>query len=92
MNKGFINSFFSLDTEIIIVETITTTINKYYYQLTNIIPHTSVIYNIFCYNDDTQVKYISGLLDGEQYKEWLTDEWMDAFIKKKVEELNSTNI
>jgi hypothetical protein len=31
------------------------------------------------------VKYISGLLEGEQYKEWTTDEWMDAFIKNKVE-------
>lgn len=88
MNKQYMNTFFTLDPPIIYVETKTIEINNYSYQLTNIIPHTSVIYNIYCYNDNNQVQYISGLLDGEQYKEWLTDEWMDAFIKKKVEELN----
>ena len=75
-----------LDTPIIVVETTTITINKYSYQLINLIPHTSVMYNIWCFHDNTQVKYISGLLDGEQYKEWTTDEWLDAFIKNKVEE------
>jgi len=82
------SGFFSLDPPNIFVETNTIKINKYSYQLSNIIPHTSVMYHIFCYNDDTEVKYISKLLDGEQYKEWLTDDWMDAFIKKKVEEIN----
>jgi hypothetical protein len=75
-----------LDTPIIYVETTTIQINKYSYQLINLIPHTSVMYNIWCFNDNTQVKYISGLLEGELYKEWTTDEWMDAFIKKQVEE------
>ena len=75
-----------LDTPIIVVETTTITINKYSYQLINLIPHTSFMYNIWCFHDNTQVKYISGLLDGEQYKEWTTDEWLDAFIKNKVEE------
>ncbi len=88
MNKEYMNNFFLLDPPNIYIETKTIKINKYSYQLTNIMPHTSVIYNICCYNDDEQVKYISGLLDGEQYKEWITDEWMDTFIKKKVEELN----
>jgi hypothetical protein len=82
------SNLFSLDPPNIFVETKTITINKYTYQLTNIIPHISVIYNIRCYNDNDVVKYVSGLLDGEQYKEWTTDEWMDEFIKKKVEELN----
>lgn len=80
------SGFIPLDTPIIVVETTTIQINKYSYQLTNLIPHTSVMYNIWCFHDNTQVKYISGLLDGEQYKEWTTDEWMDAFIKNKVEE------
>jgi hypothetical protein len=85
------SDFFPLDTPIIYVETTTIKINKYSYQLTNIIPHTSVNYNICCYNDDTCVKYISKVLDGEQYKEWITDEWMDDFIKKQVEELNEAS-
>lgn len=84
------SGFFTLDPPNIFVETKTIKINKYSYKLSNIIPHTSVIYSICCYNDDNQVKYISELLDGEQYKEWTTDDWMDAFIKSKVEALNTS--
>ena len=79
------SDFIPLDKPITVVETTTIVINKYSYQLVNLIPHTSVVYNIWCFHDTTQVKYISGLLEGEQYKEWTTDEWMDAFIKNKVE-------
>ena len=63
-------------------------INRYTYDLINLIPHKSVQYRIFCYCGDVEVKYVTGLLEGEQYKEWTTDDWLDAFIKTKVEELN----
>jgi len=68
-----------------IVEPIT--FNNYKYVLYNLVPHTSVQYGIDCFNDNVLVKSITGILDGEQYKEWTTDDWMDAFIKSKVEEL-----
>jgi hypothetical protein len=70
----------------IIIETLE--INRYTYDLINLIPHTSAQYRIFCYSGDVEVKYITGLLEGEQYKEWTTDDWLDAFIKTKVEDLN----
>jgi hypothetical protein len=62
----------------------TLTINNYKYTLSNVIPHTSVQYDIYCYNDTLFVKFVSGLIEGEQYKEWTTDDWMDVFIKSKV--------
>jgi hypothetical protein len=62
-------------------------ITKYTYSLTNLIPHTSVSYAINCYNENAYVLTITGILEGEQYKEWTTDEWLDRFIKQKVEEL-----
>ena len=77
-----------LEPPVVIVETLT--INNYKYGLGNLIPHTSVAYGIECYNDTTLVKSIIGVLEGEQYKEWTTDDWLDAFIKTKVEELNSS--
>jgi hypothetical protein len=69
------------------VFTETATITRFVYELNNLVPHTSVEYVIVCFNGDTLVKTMIGLLDGEQYKEWTTDEWMDAFIKSKVENL-----
>ena len=75
---------------VVIVSTVT--INRYSYTLSEIIPHTSVRYQIYCYNDDVFVKNISGVLKGEQYNEWTTDDWLDAFIKTKVEELNNGSI
>jgi hypothetical protein len=62
-------------------------INNYKYVLYNLIPHTSVQYGISCFNDTMLVKTIEGIIEGEQYKEWMTDEWLDAFIKSKVEAL-----
>ena len=75
-----------IDPPKIIVATLT--INHYRYALSNLIPHTSVVYGIDCFNDTTLVKSITGLLEGEQYKEWTTDDWLDRFIKQKVEELS----
>jgi len=75
----------TIDPPKIIVATLT--INNYRYALSNLIPHTSVQYGIDCFNDTTLVKSITGLLEGEQYKEWMTDDWLDRFIKQKVEEL-----
>ena len=72
----------------IVIETLE--INRYTYDLINLIPHTSAQYRIFCYCGDVEVKYITGLLEGEQYKEWTTDDWLDAFIKTKVEEISSS--
>lgn len=68
-----------------IVETIT--FNNYRYALSNIIPHTSVNYGIDCFQDVTLVKSIWGIIEGEQYKEWTTDDWMDRYIKSIVEAL-----
>lgn len=68
----------------------TLTINNYKYTLNNLIPHTSVKYGIDCFNDTVYVKSITGILEGTQYKEWTTDDWLDCFIKTKVEELNSS--
>ena len=76
----------TIDPPKIIVATLT--INNYRYALSNLIPHTSVVYGIDCFNDTTLVKSITGLLEGEQYKEWITDDWLDRFIKQKVEELS----
>lgn len=69
----------------IIVKTLE--INRYTYDLINLIPHTSAQYRIFCYSDNVEVKYVTGLLEGEQYKEWVDDDWLDRFIKEKVETL-----
>jgi hypothetical protein len=72
----------------VIVKTLS--INNYRYGLSNLIPHTSVFYSIECYSDTTFVKSIQGILEGEQYKEWTTDDWLDAFIKSKIEALSDS--
>ena len=69
----------------------TLTINNYKYTLSNVIPHTSVQYDIYCYNDTVFVKFLSGIIEGDQYKEWTTDEWMDIFIKSKIDALDISN-
>ena len=69
-----------------LVETIL--INNYNYDLINLIPHKSVQYRIFLYNDTTLVKTITGLLEGEEYQQWVNDDWLDIFIRNKVEELD----
>lgn len=79
-------SNYPLEPPVVIVETLT--INNFRYAISNLIPHTSVQYDIYCYKDAVFVKTITGLLEGTQYKEWTTDDWLDAFIKTKVEELN----
>jgi hypothetical protein len=62
-------------------------ITRYVYSLADVIPHTSVRYNIFCYNGDDFVKALGGIIEGIQYKEWVDDDWLDAFIKSKVDAL-----
>jgi hypothetical protein len=62
-------------------------INNYTYTLVSLIPHTSVEYAIYCFNDLLCVKTIAGIIEGEQYKEWVDDDWLDRFIKSKIEEL-----
>jgi hypothetical protein len=77
-----------LEPPVVVVETMP--INRFEYGLSQLIPHTSVVYGINCYTDNVLVKTITGLLEGEQYIEWTTDEWMDRFIKSKIEALNLT--
>jgi hypothetical protein len=62
-------------------------INRYTYDLINLIPHTSAQYRIFCYCDEVEVKYVTGLLEGIQYKEWIDDDYLDRFIRNIVETL-----
>ena len=81
---------FVVDPPKIIVETLS--INNYKYALGNLIPHTSVAYGIECFHDTTLVKSIQGILEGDQYKEWTTDDWLDRFIKSKVEELPDVEV
>ena len=66
---------------------ITTKITRYIYNLDNLIPHTSVLYYIYCFSGDNLVNNIQGIIEGEQYKEWTNDDWLDRFIKSKVDEL-----
>jgi hypothetical protein len=73
---------YTLDAEIVFVET--KKINKYKYNLSNLIPHVSVQYDIYCYNDDVLVKNIKGLLEGQDYLDWTNDDYLDTFIKAKV--------
>lgn len=70
-----------------IVSTTTNTINNYSYSVYNLIPHTSVQYRILLFQDNMVIKTINGLLDGDEYKAWTTDDYMDDFIKKKVDSL-----
>jgi hypothetical protein len=75
-------STYPLESEIVLIET--KKINKYSYALSSLIPHKSVQYNIYCYDDDVFVKSISGLLEGQDYLDWTNDDFLDAFIKAKV--------
>ena len=67
-------------------------INRYTYDLINLIPHTSAQYRIFCYCGDVEIKYLTGLLEGIQYKEWIDDDWLDRFIREKVESLPDVEV
>jgi hypothetical protein len=71
---------------------VTSKINRYTYTLSDLIPHTSVLYFINCFHDDIYVKSTHGILEGEQYKEWTTDDWLDRFIRQKVEELPDVEV
>jgi len=72
----------TLESEIILIET--KKINKYKYFLLNLIPYTSVQYVIDCFDNDVHVKCITGLLEGQEYLDWKTDDYLDNFIKAKV--------
>ncbi len=78
-------SIYTVDPPKIIVETLT--INNYKYTINKLIPHTSVLYSIDCFNDNVYVKNITGIIQGEQYMEWTNDDWLDSFIKSKVDAL-----
>jgi hypothetical protein len=73
---------YTLESEIVLIET--KKINKYSYALSNLIPHTSVQYNIYYYDDNVFIKSITGLLEGQDYLDWTNDDFLDNFIKAKV--------
>jgi hypothetical protein len=73
-----------------LTETTTLKINKYRYVVVDLIPHTSVRYHIYLHEDDLLVKHVSGLLEGEQYLEWKTDDYLDRFIQSVVDKLSIT--
>lgn len=81
----------ALENEMVLVETNTIKINKYRYAVTDLIPHTSVRYHIYCYDGSILVKHMTGLLEGEQYIEWTNDDYLDNFIKEKVNLLTTSN-
>ena len=64
-------------------------ITRYMYFLSDIITHTSVSYVIHCFDGDVSVKVIRGIIEGEEYNQWTSDDWMDAYIKSKIESLTS---
>ena len=65
----------------------TLTITRYEYGITDLIPHTSAQYYIVCFNGNALVKTLQGILEGDQYKEWTTDDWLDSFMKSKIQAL-----
>ena len=71
-----------LENEIVLIET--TKINKYKYSLLNLIPHHSVQYEIYGFNDDILIKHIRGILEGQEYLDWTNDDYLDNFIKAKL--------
>ena len=73
---------YTLESEIILIET--KKINKYTYLLSNLIPHTSVQYDIDCFHDNVYIKRITGTLEGQVYLDWTNDDFLDNFIKEKV--------
>jgi len=73
---------YTLESEIVLIQTIK--INKYSYTLSGLIPHKSVQYDIYCYDDTVFIKCITGLLEGQEYLDWKDDDYLDAFIKAKV--------
>ena len=74
-----------IDPPKVIIETLN--INNYRYSLGNLIPHKSVTYNIECFQDSILVKSFMGVLEGDEYQEWTTDDWLDDFIKQKIKKL-----
>lgn len=73
---------YTLESEIVLVET--KKINNYKYNLSELKPHISVRYDIYCFDGDIFVKSITGLLEGQEYLDWTNDDFLDAFIKAKV--------
>ena len=73
-----------------LTETTTLKITKYRYVVIDLIPYTSVRYHIYLYEEEALVKHVSGLLEGEQYLEWKTDDYLDNFIQSVVDKLSIT--
>jgi len=73
----------TLESEIVLIETIK--INNYKYELSNFVPHDSVQYHIYCYNDDVFIKHVTGMISGQEYLDWIDDDYLDNYIKVKVQ-------
>lgn len=75
-----------------LTETTTLKLTKYRYAVCELIPHTSVRYHLYLYQDDGIVKHITGMLEGEQYLEWKTDDYLDRFIQSVVDKLGNAMV
>jgi len=75
------NCFF-LDEPIVLVKQI----NKYKYQLTDLIPHVSISYQIWCYNsNDVFIKALNGVIEGDEYSNWGEDDnYIENIIRLRV--------
>ena len=75
-----------------LTETTTLKLTKYRYIVCELIPHTSVRYHIYLYEEEALVKHVSGLLEGEQYLEWKTDDYLDNFIQSVVDRMGNAMV
>jgi hypothetical protein len=76
-----------------LTETKTLKLTKYRYAVCELIPHTSVRYHIYLYEEEALVaKHVSGLLEGEQYLEWKTDDYLDNFIQSVVDGMGNAMV
>lgn len=75
-----------------LTETTTLKLTKYRYIVCELIPYTSVRYHLYLYQDDGIVKHVTGLLEGEQYLEWKTDDYLDNFIQSVVDKLGNAMV
>ncbi len=73
---------------VVFTETTTLKIDNYHYVVSSLIPHISVCYTIHLYTGETLVKCVSGILEGEQYLEWKTDDYLDNHSRSVVDKLS----
>lgn len=74
--------YFSLEVPVTLPKVIT----KFRYELSDLKPHVSVTYTVWCFSESGElVKLLGGLIDGDEYANWSRDDtYMDSLIKQKV--------